>query len=294
MNQQLVSEKVWCFVRPTGEHPSAPVRLLPDGRITGHDHSNERTWAWVGGHVVLYTAGGQVSTVFDRVVSKSPWVLEGDFLLATRNAARIVLQLRELTQYPERVEPAYFGRQTKLLLYPLIQKQGWSIGDHTYGQPKVIETSSARLTIGRFTSIGPEVTIILGDHRMDTVTTYPFRSLRGYWPTASASANDHTSKGDVVIGNDVWLAHGVTILSGVNVGDGAVLAAGAVVTRDVPPYAVVAGNPARVIRYRFDAETVRQLLAIRWWAWPDEKVDAAMPMLMSGDLQQFIATYGSG
>lgn len=290
MTPEQVTSKVWCFVRDTGEHPRVPVMLREGGVIEGYDHANERSWGWVDGHVAFFSANGKVSTRFDRVVSEQPLVLEGEFLLGQKNG-KVVHQLRELTQHPKRIEPAYFERQTKLMLHQQIQQRGWSVGDHSYGAPTVLESAMAQLTIGRFCSIGQAVVVVLGNHRTDTVTTYPFKSLRRYWSTAASSLNDHTSKGDVVIGSDVWIGHGVTILSGVRVGDGAVLAAQSVVTKDVPPYAIVAGNPAKVVRKRFDEATVEKLLALRWWDWSEDKIDAAMPLLTSPDLANFIATY---
>lgn len=291
MTPEIISAKAWCFVRDTGEHPNFPLVLHAGGRIEGYSHANEKSWGWVDGRVAFFSAEGKVSTLFDRVVSEQPWVLEGDFLLGN-SSVKVVHQLRELTQYPKRIEPVYYPRQTKLMLRAQIQKHGWSVGDYSYGAPTVLEPTSAKLMIGRFTSIGQGVVVVLGNHRTDTVTTYPFKSLRRFWPTAASAPDDHTSKGDVVIGNDVWIGQGVTILSGVHVGDGAVLAAGSVVTKDVPPYAVMAGNPARCVRHRFDEATVEKLLAIRWWDWPEHKVDEAVPLLTSPDLSNFLAVYG--
>lgn len=206
-----------------------------------------------------------------------------------KKAGELVHQLRELQQYPQRIDPAYFRRQTKLALYAQMKKYGWSIGEHTYGTPTVLELESAKLSIGRFTSIAPEVVIVLGDHRTDTVTTYPFKALRRHWHTAEHVEADHTSKGDVVIGNDAWIGQGVTILSGVNIGDGAVVAARSVVTKDVPAYSIVAGNPARLIRHRFDETTIARLRVLRWWDWPQEQIDAAIPLLTAPDLEKFFA-----
>ncbi len=93
----------------------------------------------------------------------------------------------------------------------------------------------------------------------------------------------------ITIGNDVWLGHGCTILSGVTVGDGAIVGARAVVTRDVPPYAIAVGSPAREIRKRFSPEQVAAMLEIRWWDWPIEKIDAFGPLLMTPDIDAFIA-----
>lgn len=287
MTPEWISSKAWCFVRNTGEHPAAPIILLPNGAIKGYSHDNEKTWTWVDGHIAFVTASGTVSTLFNRVVSENPFVLEGDFLLGGRKAGELVHQLRELQQYPQRVEPAYFRRQTKLALYAQMKKYGWSIGEHTYGTPTVLELESAKLMIGRFTSIAPEVVIILGDHRTDSVTTYPFKALRRHWHTAEQTQADHTSKGDVVIGNDVWIGQGVTILSGVTIGDGAVVAARSVVTKDVPAYSIVAGNPARLMRHRFDETTITRLLALRWWDWSQAQIDEAIPLLTAPDLKGF-------
>ena len=140
--------------------------------------------------------------------------------------------------------------------------------------------------IGRFCSIAIDVTISLGNHRTDIVSTYPFSTLAPWWPEASGYP-DRTTSGDVVIGNDVWIGKGVFISSGVTVGDGAVLAAGSVVTRDVPPYAIVGGVPAKVIKYRFSPEVIASLLNIAWWDWSDEEVARHLPLMMT-DVNAFI------
>lgn len=145
----------------------------------------------------------------------------------------------------------------------------------------------AGLSIGHFCSIGNNVTIFLGgDHRMDWVTTFPFSV---FWEEARGIAGHPRTKGDVVIGSDVWLGDGCTILSGVRIGHGAVVGTRAVVTRDVPPYAIVAGNPATLVRHRFDEATVQALLAIAWWEWPKERIVAELPTLLSGRVAEFVA-----
>jgi carbonic anhydrase/acetyltransferase-like protein (isoleucine patch superfamily) len=95
--------------------------------------------------------------------------------------------------------------------------------------------------------------------------------------------------GDTIVGSDVWTCEECVILSGVTIGDGAIVGAGAVVTKDVPPYAIVGGNPARLIRYRFDERQREALLAIRWWDWPEAEVRAALPALTGGDIDDLIA-----
>jgi serine acetyltransferase len=96
------------------------------------------------------------------------------------------------------------------------------------------------------------------------------------------------TKGDVIIGNDVWLGADSVILSGVTIGDGAAIGARAVVTGNIPPYAIVAGNPARIVKNRFDDETISRLLKIKWWEWEDAKIDKALPMLLNDDIRKFI------
>jgi len=164
----------------------------------------------------------------------------------------------------------------------------FSIGKGTYGYPEIVSWNSDRkLTIGAYCSIAPGVKIFLGgDHRIDWTTTYPFSEL---WPSAKHFTGHPISKGDVVIGNDVWLGYEALILSGVKIGDGAVIGARAVVARDVPPYAIVAGNPSRIIRMRFDEDTIRRLLAVQWWSWSNETVDQIMPLLLNSDIQAFLA-----
>lgn len=168
-----------------------------------------------------------------------------------------------------------------------------NIGPHSYGRPRIYSyKSDPPVHIGAYCSIAKEVTIFAGsNHRTDWVSTYPFRillNLRGAWEDGHPA-----SKGPVVIGNDVWLGHGSTILSGVTIGDGAVVAARAVVTRDVRPYAIVAGNPAREIRRRFSDQQIERLQQIAWWNWPDSIVRQAIPDLSSPGIDLFIERYGA-
>jgi acetyltransferase-like isoleucine patch superfamily enzyme len=181
--------------------------------------------------------------------------------------------------------------ETRLYLAPLIRRYGYEIGAYTYGRPKVrFPQSGRKLTIGRFCSIADKVEMFLGgNHRSDWGTTYPFSAFPGLWPSAPQHIELHTSRGDVTLGHDVWIGSGAAILSGVTIGHGAVIAARAVVTRDVPPYAVVGGNPASVLRKRFDEATIAALLEIAWWDLPPQAIGELIPDLQSPDTPRLIA-----
>jgi acetyltransferase-like isoleucine patch superfamily enzyme len=180
--------------------------------------------------------------------------------------------------------------QTRLHLAPLARRYGFEIGAHSYGRPKVrFPESGRKLAIGRYCSIADRVEILLGgDHRLDWVSTFPFAAFAAVWPAVD-DGGYHASRGDVTIGHDVWIGSGAMILSGVTIGHGAAVAARAVVTKDVPPYAIVGGNPARVIRSRFDAATVAALLDAAWWDLPDAEVAGLIPLLQSGRVHDLIA-----
>lgn len=169
----------------------------------------------------------------------------------------------------------------------------YPIGEWTYGNPIVLTWGDdAELRIGNFCSIADDVKILLGgEHRSDWITTYPFNRI---FPEGVGISGHPTSKGQVNIGSDVWIGQGATILSGVTIGDGAVVGAESLVAKAVEPYEVVAGNPARHIRYRF-SEPVRQtLLRIAWWNWPLDKIREAMPVLLSNDVSRLVELSGQG
>jgi len=131
-------------------------------------------------------------------------------------------------------------------------------------------SAEARVALGAVCAIGADALLFSqADHPMHPANTFPLRTLL---LRPEGGNVDAVTGGGVSIGNDVWVGARAIILSGVTVGDGAVIGAGAVVTRSVPPYAIVAGNPARLLRYRFDETTIAALLEVRWWDWPDSKI----------------------
>ena len=181
-------------------------------------------------------------------------------------------------------------------LKPFITRPNIVVGDYTYyDDPRGAERFEEnvlyhfdfigdRLIIGRYCSIAAEVKFIMngGSHPTTWLTTYPFPIFGEGW--AAAMPEKWPTKGDTVVGNDVWIGYGATIMPGVTVGDGAIIATAAVVTKDVPPYAIVGGNPADILRYRFDEQTIARLLAIKWWDWDDARVTRNVRALCGGDV----------
>jgi acetyltransferase-like isoleucine patch superfamily enzyme len=180
----------------------------------------------------------------------------------------------------------------KMEFQALIRRGIVTVGQYTYGYVKVnYWQEDYRLSIGNFCSIAEGVEIFLGgNHRVDWLSTYPFPSQTSYFPEARNIKGHPATKGNVVIGNDVWIGKGSMIMSGVTIGDGAVIGARSVITSDIEPYSIVAGNPARLIRKRFDTEIIQNLLKIKWWDWPIGKIKKNVHLLCSNDIAQLLAS----
>lgn len=182
--------------------------------------------------------------------------------------------LKKIKEYfKELRKPYYTNKKSKYKKY--------NIGDYTYGKPKIYADPNL-FSIGKFCSIADGVVIYAGgEHNYNWVSSYNF--------SAKFKCKSCTNtKGKVIIGNDVWIADGVLILSGVTIGDGAVLAARSVVTKDVKPYEIIGGNPAKHIKYRFNQDQIEELLKIKWWNWDIDKIKSNFDLILSDDIGSFI------
>jgi acetyltransferase-like isoleucine patch superfamily enzyme len=180
---------------------------------------------------------------------------------------------------------------TKNKLADYINRDVVNAGDFSYGCPHILHYGeNSKLIIGKYCSISSNVYILLGgNHRHDWVTTYPFSApeLNEIWREAKDIQGHPATKGNIEIGNDVWIGHGATIMSGVKIGDGAVIGSMTVVTKDVRPYAIVAGNPAKEIKRRFNDLIIENLLQMKWWNWSEEKIKKNITRLCSDNISNF-------
>lgn len=178
------------------------------------------------------------------------------------------IHIEDYTYYDDDVAPLEFEKNNILFNYP-------DFGDS--------------LIIGKFCSIAKGVTFIMGpaNHRLDSVTTYPFNVFGGAW---RANTKPHISelphKGDTIIGNDVWIGRESVIMPGVKIGDGAIIAAYSIVTKDIPPYTLAGGNPAKVIKNRFEEELILLLEKLKWWDLDPMLLVDILPLLCLNDLEK--------
>lgn len=178
------------------------------------------------------------------------------------------ISIGDYTYYDDAADPTGFERNNVLFNYP-------EFGDH--------------LIIGKFCAIASGTKFIMGpaNHRISSVTTYPFHVFGGAWQENPPPHLDQLPrKGDTVLGNDVWIGRECVIMPGVRIGDGAIVAACSVVVRDIPPYTVFGGNPAKFIKNRFDEELTGLLLQFRWWDLEPEELVEVLPLLCDPDLEK--------
>ena len=195
---------------------------------------------------------------------------------------------------PNTVHPIA-GYDKEIYVKPTIKNPNIIVGDFTYIADSEFESHVThhydfigdKLIIGKFCQIAAGVEFVMNgaNHQMNAVSTFPFYTLEG-WKMNPPTKSDLPFKGDTVIGNDVWIGQNATILPGVHIGDGAIIGANSVVGSNVEPYAVVVGNPAETIRYRFDKDLTELLLKFKWWDKPVEEINELIPILTSSDLNK--------
>lgn len=197
---------------------------------------------------IIYPRKGDKQTVYLKNVITNPNIIVGEY-----------------TMYNDFVnDPTLFEKNNVLYHYPI---------------------NHDNLIIGKFCSIACGVKFLFNssNHTMRSLSTYPFPLFFDEWGLDKADITDSwDNKGDIVIGNDVWIGYEAVIMAGVTIGDGAIIGTRAVVTKDVPPYTIMGGVPAKTIRNRFSNEVISSLLEIRWWDWPNERIRRNISAIKSG------------
>ena len=183
----------------------------------------------------------------------------------------------------------------------IISRPNIEVGDYTYyddfenvynfekNVKYLFDFTGDKLIIGKFCMIASGVTFIMNgaNHLTDAVSSYPFAIFGGDWSNAMAG-KQYPVKGNTIIGNDVWIGYNATIMAGVQIGDGAIIAANSTVVKDVPPYTIIGGNPATVIRKRFPDEHIGALLKLQWWNWSIDKITANVQKLTSNNVEELL------
>lgn len=206
---------------------------------------------------------------------------------------------------PDKKQYPRTGDAQTVYLKEVVKNKNITVGDYTmyhdfYNDPCDFEQNNVlyhysvngdKLKIGKFCSIacGAKFLFTGGNHSMQSCSTYPFPIFWEEWGLYKEDVSSAwDNKGDIVIGNDVWIGFEAVILSGVQIGDGAVIGTRALVTKDVPPYTIVGGVPAKPIRKRFDDQTIETLQALRWWDWSYEKIKQSLQEIMDGNVDKLI------
>ncbi len=192
------------------------------------------------------------------------------------------------------------GYEKLVFLKNFVKASNITIGDYTYfddsryGPDKFEEYnilynfpfSKVKLVIGKFCAIAAETRFLMtGGHKLDAISTYPFTVFGNGWESAY-NVQDLPVKGDIIVGHDVWFGYDSLIMNGVTIGNGSIIAARSVVVKDVPAYSIVAGNPAKVVKMRFDEKTIERLQKIAWWNWPIEKITQNVKLICNLDVDQ--------
>lgn len=203
----------------------------------------------------IYPRTGDKQTVYLNAVIKDPQIDVGDYTIYNDFVA----------------DPLQFEKNNVLYHYPIHRE---------------------KLIIGKFCSIacGTKFLFNCANHTLKSLSTYTFPLFYEEWELEKSNITTAwDNKGNIVIGNDVWIGYEAVIMAGVHIGDGAIIAACAVVTKDVPPYTIVGGTPAKEIRKRFDTEVIQQLLKLKWWDWSTNKIRQCLPYIAEGKLDELLA-----
>ena len=203
----------------------------------------------------IYPRTGDKQTIYLNAVIKDPQIKVGDYTIYNDFVA----------------DPLLFEKNNVLYHYPIHREE---------------------LIIGKFCSIacGTKFLFNCANHTFKSLSTYTFPLFYEEWELEKSNITTAwDNKGDIVIGNDVWIGYEAVIMAGVHIGDGAIIAARAVVTKDVPPYTIVGGTPAKEIRKRFDAEVIEQLLILKWWDWSTDKIHQCLPYIAESKLDELLA-----
>jgi len=203
----------------------------------------------------IYPRTGDKQTVYMNAVINDPQIEVGDYTIYNDFVAN----------------PLLFEKNNVLYHYPIHRE---------------------KLIIGKFCSIacGTKFLFNCANHTLKSLSTYTFPLFYEEWELEKSNITTAwDNKGDIVIGNDVWIGYEAVIMAGVHIGDGAIIAARAVVTKDVPPYTIVGGTPAKEIRKRFDTEVIKQLLKLKWWDWSTNKIRQCLPYIAEGKLDELLA-----
>lgn len=187
------------------------------------------------------------------------------------------------------------GYDKEIYIKPTVKNPNIIVGDFTYIADSEFEShvtnfypwSRDKLIIGKFCQIASGVEFVMNDanHQMNSVSTFPFYTLEG-WNMDPPKLEDMPFKGDTVIENDVWIGQNAVILPGVHIGNGAIIGANSVVGSDIEPYTIVVGNPAKLLRKRFDEELIALMLAWKWWDYTVDEIDAFIPILTNSNLEE--------
>ena len=202
----------------------------------------------------IYPRTGDKQTVYLNAVIKDTQIEVGDYTIYNDFVA----------------DPLLFEKNNVLYHYPIHRE---------------------KLIIGKFCSIacGTKFLFNCANHTLKFLSTYTFPLFYEEWELEKSNiATAWDNKGDIVIGNDVWIGYEAVIMAGVHIGNGAIIAARAVVTKDVPPYTIVGGTPAKEIRKRFDAEVIQQLLMLKWWDWSADNIRQCLPYIMEGKINELL------